>query len=52
MEGSTAFRASYEAASSERYELEETFWPREPNCGCQKRGWFGSLPMMKSFTVG
>ncbi len=50
--GSTALSASYEAASNEKYELDETLSPAPPNCGCQNRGWFGSLPMMKSFTVG
>ena len=50
--GSTALRASYAAASREKYEDEERFSPALPNCGCQNRGWFGSLPMMKSFTVG
>ena len=41
-------------ASSEQRPVRgpETFLPRESNWGCQKRGWFGSLPTMKFFTVG
>src|SRR5687767_15458067 len=50
--GSTAFRASYELASSAWYAAPETFRPRESNCGCQNRGWFGSFPTMTFLTVG
>src|SRR4029453_1881202 len=50
--GATALSASYELASSASYAAPETFRPRESNCGCQKRGWFGSLPTMMFFTVG
>src|SRR4029453_12893588 len=50
--GSTALSASYELASSASYAAPETFRPRESNCGCQKRGWFGSLAPREFFTLG
>src|ERR671939_1233085 len=52
MLGSTAFSASYPAASSGSYAAPEAAVPFELNCGCQKRGWFGSFPATKTFTYG
>src|SRR4051812_23259629 len=52
IEGSTALSASYEAASKGSYAAPDTCAPVELNCGCQKRGWFGSLPITKFLTTG
>src|SRR3954451_3038502 len=52
IEGSTALSASYDAANSGSYAAPETSAPVELNCGCQNRGWFGSLPITKFLTTG
>ena len=48
----TAFSASYARASTRWYELHARGMPLGPYCGCQNRGWFGSLPTAKSCTCG
>src|SRR5690348_14576970 len=44
--------ASYVVASSRRYAAADTICPPGPNWGSQKRLRFGSLPTIKSRTVG
>jgi hypothetical protein len=48
----TALSASYESASVCSYAAAATPRPLRENCGRQKRGWFGSLPMTNCFTWG
>src|SRR3954447_12415120 len=52
MAGFTPLSASYPAASTGSYEEQASGAPPVENCGCQKRGWFGSLPTTKSVTCG
>ncbi len=50
--GSTAFSASYAAASTLPKAAALACPPRGWNCGRQKRGWFGSFPTTKRRTCG
>ena len=52
MSGETSLSASYDAASSARYEAAAASDPSGPNCGSQNRFRFGSLPTMTSRTPG
>src|SRR5215475_664346 len=52
MDGLADLSASYDAASSGSYAAPERAAPESLNCGCQKWGWFGSLPITKSLTTG
>src|SRR6187549_909294 len=50
--GETSLRASYDSASSSRYDGAAASDPSGPNCGSQKRLRFGSLPTITSRTPG
>src|SRR5918999_243949 len=49
---SAALRASYACARTRSYEPQARLLPVLENWGCQKRGWFGSLPTPMSLTWG
>src|SRR5262245_32145866 len=52
IERSTDLSASEDAASTGSYAEQAARVRFALNCGCQNRDLFGSLPTMKSFTVG
>ena len=52
MSRATAFSASYAWARTRWYAPHAMLFPVFENCGCQKRGWFGSLPTAMSLTWG
>jgi hypothetical protein len=52
MVGSTPFSVSYAAARYGPKRDAETFAPAASNCGRQKAGWFGSLPITNCRTCG
>ena len=48
----TVLSVSYIVAWARKYDWPEALPHREVNCGCQKRGWFGSFGAIQVVTVG